>query len=193
MAQRVSPYLVGSACEIKIGDVTIMWGQNITLSDSWSTQQPAGLGDFAAKHNEPISYNGGTLSTTLLRYTDAVLGIDGQQLSGNTIAATVAQGTNRIVRSEKKQAADGNSIAFVEGISPALLMFETSVDIVVYSKNSALSGKQDLVPVYRAIDCYLQSMNSGVNAGSLQNESYTFRYRILQDVNDEPDKQQNNA
>lgn len=193
MAGRITPYLVGTTCEVRIGDVVVMFGQNITVQDSWSTQQPYGLGDFSAKHNEPVLYNGGVVSFSVLRYTDAILGLDGKTLSGRTIQASVAQGTNRVVRATKKKSTDGNSLLFVESVSPALLIAEATVDIIIYAKHTNESAVTAGTPVFKAIDCLLQSMSTGHNVGALGQEQYSFACRILQDVSEEPDKQQNNA
>lgn len=193
MAGRISPFLTGCVCEIRVGNKTVMFGQNLTYQDSMQTFQPFGLGDYSSKHNEPLFYPGGSITMSIQRYTDAIFALDGATLSGNTVQATVDQGTNRVVSSEFKQATDGNSLASVNFMSPAVLIFERSVDIIIYAKHNAGTGEVNSTPIYKAIDCLLQNYSTGHNAASPTSEQYTFRCRLLQSVQQEPDKQQNNA
>ena len=192
MAGRITPYLVGTTCEIRIGDVTVMYGQNVSMQDMFSNQQPYGLGEFSSRSNEPIQYNGGSVSMSLLKYTDAILGLDGATLSGKEVSAALTTGTNKVIRAQKKTAADGNSLAFVESVNPAMLMFETTVDIIIYAKTSNEGGSA-AVPVYKAIDCLLESYSENHGASSLSQMSYSFRARLIQDMTNEPDKDKNNA
>jgi len=193
MAGRLTPYLVGSTCEVKIGDVTVMFGQNVSMQDMFQNQQPYGLGEFSSRSNEPIQYTGGSVSMNLLKYTDAVLGLDGATLSGKEVSAVLNTGTNRIVKAQKKTASDGNSLAFVESVNPSMLMFETTVDIIIYAKTSNEGGATESVPVYKAIDCLLESYSENHGASSLSNMSYSFRARLIQDMTNEPNKDKNNT
>jgi hypothetical protein len=186
---RVSPMLTGSEVEVRVGDQTVMFGQNFTYQDSMQNFQPMGLGEFAAKANEPLFYNGGSITMSLLRYSDAIFALDGATLSGKKVQATVNKGTNKIVSSENKEATDGNSLAEVNFMSPAAMLFERTVDIVAYAKEGDVRG----APILKATGCRLQAFNSGHTAGGPSSEQYTFRVHILSNVPEEPDKEQNNA
>lgn len=193
MANRISPYLVGTTCEVRIDGVLFMFGQNVSLQDAFNNQITYGLGDYGGKTNEPIQYNGGTVSMASLKYTDAALGINGETLSGKTVQAVLNEGSNKVITGVRKQAADGNSILFVNSISPEILLFEKTSDIIVYAKYKQEGGDEVSVPVYKALDCLLQSYNENNGAAQLSQCNYQFRARLIQDVSNEPDKQANNA
>jgi len=193
MANKITPFLVGTTCEVIVGDQIVMFAQNIDMRDTFSNQIPFGLGDFSGKSNEPLHYPGGTVSMSLLQYTDAVLGIPTSMSGVDGVTALETRGTNKIQKATQSKATDGNSIAFVESLSPAMLLFESTADIIIYAKVSNSGGKTESIPVYKAMDCLLVNYSENHSAASLSNISFSFRARVIQDMVNEADKDKNNA
>jgi hypothetical protein len=178
MANRTSPFATGTLAIIKMGDVRVAFAQGFNIQDSVTNAQSYGLGSFGPITNEPMSYNGGTCSFTIERYTDAIIDLHQSIVSGKEIEVIRAGDVhNKIVSSTKKQARDGNSLTFVSGLSPALMLFESTFDIEVYAD----AGDGNEVLLYTAKDCLIQNMGSNLSIGSKMTERYDVAFIKLID------------
>ena len=179
MAGFIPSFLSAAKCMIRIGDKTIAYAQNISISDDMSVIPVGMIGAYGMQALEPSNYIARG-SMTITHYSDLVLG----QLNAASDKKEDNMPTNLKGKFIDGGPTDGNSLLSREHFSPVNLLLSRTFDLDFYEKSpndiiatGADKGKvvfTEGVILYRLQNVRMTTYNIGFTPGSLVNETVGF-------------------
>jgi hypothetical protein len=183
MAGMIPSFLSSSKLVIRIGDIQLAYGSNLSFNHRMAVAPVGGIGSYNADALEPLQYTAGGSFAVTVYNSEAITALkNAANAPGRVLNPASSPGTN---------GRDGNSMLLANNFSPAILMLSETFDIDVYERvgagitinniNTTAPSLDNVQAVYVLHDCRLTSYSITFTPGSLVQENIGFLCISIED------------